>query len=712
MNRILKESTHPTFPLEKLLQKILEIEERESRSAMRLENLYNAGSHLVAAQRSSSLSQKLSGVGFGSSSSISTIISEFSRWSLSYTLEQISKSLGFVVKNSNMEAIQGGRNEGCNICKVCVCRAENYESTTRVVFLLTAESKIEGAECECLGPQQIRLACRHIYSAHAYITAASLSVEGERLNINCDRAELFRLVADHRWRWTGEPELGEVCYRDAGEVRVLHRSLPIDDLYTSSTLVSARSEEASTYRFNQLMILGKHIATFASPLPETYKRVRFSLEEILKARMQLERVGRQEGRDQRTLNCLFKNAPSRISPTILKRKKQGGRSAEDSPSEASINGQPSGKEQEVHQVARTLTRPLARSRLNKTQRSCTNRPVQLQSTPNACSSLARTVRTREKNLSGSARHEKTPTMQVSQLREPKLSATRAETSEEHSVSVAEVLTPLPRQRQVTEPRVASAAPPPRNPPHRQGKGPLRNIHGMKNRRKKKEFGAPLRVRNAQNQDVSCAFNTDETKELMRKFFSLAELTQYGPKNEYMFETTDERWPCLVKLLGGSCPSVRGSKLCAAFKGLKGVQRHMRTAHKMELIDYARQVVKENRATFDVAEEDEWGSQEVQNDGLEDEQSSIALNSEDEARMRRKRKKKREHEKKKRQRMLQDKDLSSSERAARFNLGFYSDSSTKSFLKGAIDSLAAGASAAQASSSARKSGEKASSVPQH
>ena len=139
---------------------------------------------------------------------------------------------------------------------------------------------------------------------------------------------------------------------------------------------------------------------------------------------------------------------------------------------------------------------------------------------------------------------------------------------------------------------------------------------------------------------------------------------------------------------------------------------MRTAHKMELIDYASQFVKENGANFDVAKEDEWGSQKVQNDGLEDEQSSIALNSEDEARKRRKRKRKPEHEKKKRQRMLQGKDLSSSERAARFNLGFYFDSSTKSFLKGAIDSLAAGASAAQAISSARKSGEKASSVPQH
>ena len=42
MNRLLKDNTHPTFPLEKLLEKILEIEEQESKNALRLENLYNS----------------------------------------------------------------------------------------------------------------------------------------------------------------------------------------------------------------------------------------------------------------------------------------------------------------------------------------------------------------------------------------------------------------------------------------------------------------------------------------------------------------------------------------------------------------------------------------------------------------------------------------------------------------------------------------------
>ena len=90
MNRIIKQSISPTFSLEKLLERILEIEEDERKDALRLENLYNAGSHLVAAQKSSSLSQKLSSVGFGSPSSISEIITHFSRWSLSYTFEQVS----------------------------------------------------------------------------------------------------------------------------------------------------------------------------------------------------------------------------------------------------------------------------------------------------------------------------------------------------------------------------------------------------------------------------------------------------------------------------------------------------------------------------------------------------------------------------------------------------------------------------------------------
>ena len=67
-----------------------------------------------------------------------------------------------------------------------------------------------------------------------------------------------------------------------------------------------------------------------------------------------------------------------------------------------------------------------------------------------------------------------------------------------------------------------------------------------------------------------------------------------------FEVVVERGPCLVKLLGGSRLSVRGTKFSVSFTVLNGIQGYMRTANKVELIDYARQFLKEKEAAFNVA----------------------------------------------------------------------------------------------------------------
>ena len=67
------------------------------------------------------------------------------------------------------------------------------------------------------------------------------------------------------------------------------------------------------------MILAEYIATFASPLPDVYRRVRFNLEEILMVRMQLERIGRQAGCDQRTLNHILGGPQSPQSKAAVER---------------------------------------------------------------------------------------------------------------------------------------------------------------------------------------------------------------------------------------------------------------------------------------------------------------------------------------------------------------------------------------------------------
>ena len=670
MNRIVKQKTHPTFPLEKLLERILEIEEQERESALRLQNLYNAGSHLVASRKGASLSQKLSAVGFGALSRILAIIAQYSRWSLCYTLEQVSKSLGFVVKGCDVQTLQNGPKAGFNLCKVSVCRAEDSESITKVGFLFTAEKEIEGIGCECLGPQQVRLACRHIYAAYGYLCCACLRLGEETLVVKSDRAALFRLVADERWKWTGEPAIEDVQVRNMSkEVRVLHRSLPIDDLHPNAQLANARSEEASTYRFNQLMILEKHIATFASPLPDVYRRVRFNLEEILKARMQLERIGRQAGRDQRTLNRILSDSQSPQSKAAVERENSSQR---DQSRKAQRRDLPRNVHRENDSVTNASPLPLqgAEKLPIATQKSVNIQKVQQSGNPSARPLPAADPRAR-RNENGEKRREDLAS--AADLRASSGTGTQNQQSED----TGEVLTPLlPQERDAVLPQ-NSPQDVPRNPPHRRGKGPLRNIHKLKGKSKTREFGASLRARNIQNQDLCASFKTDERKALMRKFFTFLELTRYGPDEKFVFQTSDEKWPCLVKLLGGNCPSARGARLRAAFRGLKGVQRHMRTAHNMELLEYAAKIVEKNAAFFEVDEEDEWASQDVENDGLEEEQSSIACTSADEARKRRKRKRQREHEQKKRKRMLADKDISSSERDARYNLGFYSSSSENS-----------------------------------
>ena len=81
--------------------------------------------------------------------------------------------------------------------------------------------------------------------------------------------------------------------------------------------------------------------------------------------------------------------------------------------------------------------------------------------------------------------------------------------------------------------------------------------------------------------------------LLKRFLLVLECTTYGPKDEYLFEATNEKWPCIVKLLGGRCPSARGSRLVAAFKHLRGMQKHMRTTDKVDLLEYAKNWLREN-----------------------------------------------------------------------------------------------------------------------
>lgn len=88
--------------------------------------------------------------------------------------------------------------------------------------------------------------------------------------------------------------------------------------------------------------------------------------------------------------------------------------------------------------------------------------------------------------------------------------------------------------------------------------------------------------------------------MFKEVFLAIDFTNYGPKDRYVFETSNEKWPCVVRLPGGECSSTRGSRLVAAFKGIRGIQRHMRTMHKIRLLDYAKQWLRDNsdHITFD------------------------------------------------------------------------------------------------------------------
>ena len=210
---------------------------------------------------------------------------------------------------------------------------------------------------------------------------------------------------------------------------------------------------------------------------------------------------------------------------------------------------------------------------------------------------------------------------------------------------------------------------------------MKNSHSkQKHQHMRREYGAPASVRNVENQRALPGIDTDDEK-CLKRFLLAIDFTNYGPKDRYVFDRSSEKWPCLVRLLGGECSSARGSRLVAAFKGVRGMQRHMRTVHKMDLLDYAKQWLRDNAhyISFD-SDSEEGGSGCSVGREPEDGESFELLTSIDRERKRKRRKiqkqRKQEHERKKKKRMQRDADLSSEERAIRFNTHYYSETTTE------------------------------------
>ena len=727
MNRIIKKNTQPTLPLETLVDAMIKIDEKERDDAVRLETLYISESHLVASRKDANLVQQLSSGGFGEERILKKLVKNYSRWSLSYALGQVSKSPGLTASSeysiTQLLDVQqpDGTKRDLILCTVSVTRAGLPRSvqTDQTLNALSARLmhqslpivELYGEPADHnelfdhpLGLSSSELECRHRYNE--LVSAAKQIAAFSSSDLSVHNMMLFgfqKILADRYFFQGMENTRAQTPPRPAPLSRAIVDGWK-NMCASSGQHVGAKDQAPSPRSSNaeQLRLEGTIENRGGTTPPVRAKRSSVTQAQLLEP---AHRSTVPRGSIQKQLRERAKPATAMAGRS----KAQGLKETE-----LSVVG-PHGIPAQVRQRAEpaNISTCSAQMRAPEISKLATVLPNTKQARVPQKASGSREVtteKTRGVENSPEAHHdnvsEETILPYAQPLRHPGHACSEETPSEEA----------------------------PKNPPPRRVRGPSKNSHRQTHKMKRggrREFGAPLRVRNIQNQHLSQPFASDDGTEILRTFLETIHLTAYGENLKFLFYKEQTFWPCLVQILGGKCTSTRAARGKCPFKGLNGMKRHMRVVHNKELVEFAKEYLSilQNSSTSSSSTKDscegneEWfikdqksnrdddgqGSQEGGNKSKKEKeheegevdmekkrksrvQDSEELTLEEEenqwlrtdsgsepSMFKRKRRAKRKRLRKaaekvrlRRERMQQD-NCSSSERDARLNMGYYDES---------------------------------------
>ena len=163
-------------------------------------------------------------------------------------------------------------------------------------FTISANGEFGEAVCECLGPQQIWLSCRHLFSGHNHLSFRVIqcpiigSSREKHTGISSSKLEFFPQVAGKRWQWREEQSLSarKLPMRKGFMPRISHSYFSCADMDEEENepeeiFRDKYSEMARSTRYKNILAVSQRIAAFASGDIPIFKIMRLSFQQLFGA---------------------------------------------------------------------------------------------------------------------------------------------------------------------------------------------------------------------------------------------------------------------------------------------------------------------------------------------------------------------------------------------------------------------------------------------